>query len=187
MVALLMNIWSYMEKNDKKMFFLLAIASLFYWFHFYWLGLVTASLVNFFDIWKNIIVTKYKKNTFLFFFFAISYGIIGVLTSNGEILSYLLVFASIITLYAAFYFHGIALRFVYLIASCIYLLYTMVWNSLSWMFTSLVFIVILSYSIYVLYQHKGILGKLRYMKVYFLKTLRKKYCFHKKRFHLFWQ
>lgn len=184
-IALLLNILSYHEKNDKKMFFMLAITSLFYGFHFYWIGLMTASLVNFFDIGKNIIVTRYKKSTPLFIFFAISYSIIGVITSSGEILSYLLVFSSILTLYAAFYFHGIALRIVYLMATFSYLLYSVDGKSLSGTLTALLFIILLSSSIYVLHKYRGILWKVRYMKVCCIKGCKKRWYAHKRRFKIF--
>lgn len=184
-IALLLNILSYHEKNDKKMFFMLAITSLFYGFHFYWIGLMTASLVNFFDIAKNIIVTRYKKNTPLFIFFAISYSIIGVMTSNGEILSYLLVFSSILTLYAAFYFRGIALRIVYLIATFAYLLYSIDGESLSGTLTALLFLILLSSSIYVLHKYRGVFWKIRYMKVCCIKGCKKRWYAHKRRFKIF--
>lgn len=185
-IALLLNILSYHEKNDKKMFFLLAVTSLFYGFHFYWIWLITASLINFFDIWKNIIVTRYKKSTPLFIFFAIIYSIIGVMTSNGEILSYLLVFASILTIYAAFYFRAIALRIVYLLATFVYLLYSIDGKSLSGTLMAILFIIILSSSIYALYKYRGIFWKLRYMKVCCIKGCKKRWQVHKRRFKIFW-
>lgn len=185
-LALWINILSYLEKNDKKMFILLALASLFYAFHFYGIGLLTASLVNFFDIGKNIIVTKYKRNMSLFIFLAISYAIIGVMTSNGEILSYLLVFASILTMYAAFFFHWIALRVVYLLATFVYLLYSIDGKSLSWTLTALLFIVLLSLSISALYRYRGIVWKIRYFKMCCIKKCKKRLHFHKRRFKIFW-
>ena len=82
MIALVFNIISYLEKNDKMMFIMLAICSFFYWIHFLWLWLLTASVINFFDVFKNLAVIKHKKNIKLFSIFAIVYVIIWFETGN---------------------------------------------------------------------------------------------------------
>jgi len=164
LIALFFNVISYTEKNDRMLFIMLAICSFFYWLHFLWLGLLTASFINFFDVFKNLIVIKYKKNLYLFLLFTIVYLIIWYKTANGEILSYLLTFWSILSLYAAFYFTWISLRIVYLIATFIYLIYSIVWNSISGTLTSIIFIFVLSSSIYILYRRRWFWWKVRYYK-----------------------
>lgn len=164
LIALFFNVISYTEKNDRMLFIMLAICSFFYWLHFLWLGLLTASVINFFDVFKNLIVIKYKKNLYLFLLFTIVYLIIWYKTANGEILSYLLTFWSILSLFAAFYFTWITLRVVYLIATFIYLFYSIVWHSLSWMLTSIIFIFILSTSIYIMYKRRWFWWRVRYYK-----------------------
>ncbi|MDD3793462.1 MAG: YgjV family protein [Candidatus Gracilibacteria bacterium] len=175
LIALFFNVVSYTEKNDRMLFIMLAICSFFYGLHFLGLGLLTASVINFFDVFKNLIVIKYKKNLYLFISFVIVYLIIGYKTANGEVLSYLLTFGSILSLYAAFYFTGISLRIVYLIATFIYLIYSIVGNSISGILTSIIFIFVLSSSIYILYKRRGFWGKVRYYK----------YLLHKKWIRLF--
>lgn len=164
MIALFFNIISYLERNDKMMFIMLAVCSFFYWIHFLWLWLLTASFINFFDVFKNLVVIKYKKNIKLFSLFTVVYVIIWFETGNWEILSYLLTFGSILSLFAAFYFRWISLRIVYLIVTFIYFFYSFAWNSISWMLTSLVFIITLSSSIYVLYRRRWFWWKVRYCK-----------------------
>lgn len=164
MIALVFNIISYLEKNDKMMFIMLAICSFFYWIHFLWLWLLTASFINFFDVFKNLAVIKHKKNIKLFTMFAIVYIIIWFETGNWEILSYLFTAGSILSLFAAFYFRWISLRIVYLIVTFIYFFYSFAWNSISWMLTSLIFIITLSSSIYVLYKRRWFWWKVRYYK-----------------------
>lgn len=143
---------------------MLAICSFFYWLHFLWLGLLTASIINFFDVFKNLIVIKYKKNLYLFLLFTIVYLIIWYKTANGEILSYLLTFWSILSLFAAFYFTWIPLRLIYILTNFIYLIYSYFWNSLSWTLTSIIFIFVLSSSIYILYRRRWFWWKVRYYK-----------------------
>lgn len=175
MVALIFNIISYLEKNDKRMFIMLAICSFFYWIHFLWLWLLTAAFINFFDVFKNLIVINHKKNIKLFSLFAVFYVIIWIETGNWEILSYLFTLWSILSLFAAFYFRWISLRVVYLIVTFIYFFYSFAWNSISGMLTSLVFVITLSSSIYVLYKRRWFWWKVRYYK----------YLLHKKYIRLF--
>ncbi|NVP17855.1 YgjV family protein [Candidatus Gracilibacteria bacterium] len=164
LIALFFNVVSYTEKNDRMLFIMLAICSFFYGLHFLGLGLLTASFINFFDVFKNLIVIKYKKNLYLFLLFTIVYLIIGYKTANGEILSYLLTFGSIISLFSAFYFTGIPLRLIYILTNFIYLIYSYFGNSLSGTLTSIIFIFVLSSSIYILYRRRGFWGKIRYYK-----------------------
>lgn len=164
LIALFFNVVSYTEKNDRMLFIMLAICSFFYWLHFLWLGLLTASIINFFDVFKNLIVIKYKKNLYLFLLFTIVYLIIWYKTANGEILSYLLTFWSIISLFSAFYFTWIPLRLIYILTNFIYLIYSYFWNSLSWTLTSIIFIFVLSSSIYILYRRRWFWWKVRYYK-----------------------
>ncbi len=164
LIALFFNVVSYTEKNDRMLFIMLAICSFFYWLHFLWLGLLTASFINFFDVFKNLIVIKYKKNLYLFLLFTIVYLIIWYKTANGEILSYLLTFWSIISLFSAFYFTWIPLRLIYILTNFIYLIYSYFWNSLSWTLTSIIFIFVLSSSIYILYRRRWFWWKIRYYK-----------------------
>lgn len=170
--ALIFNVLSYLEKNDRKMFILLSICSGFYSIHFLWLWLLTASLINLFDVWKNLAVLKYKKNNYLFLVFATIYTIIWIKTWNW-ILSYLFTAWSILSLYSAFYFRWISLRIVYLLVTIIYLVYSIDWNSISWSLTALLFIIMLSISIFSLYKRRWFLWKVRYYRFLFLKNTRK--------------
>ncbi|MFA5916922.1 MAG: YgjV family protein [Candidatus Gracilibacteria bacterium] len=171
--ALIFIVLSFLETNDRKMFLLLAIGSLFYSIHFWGLGLITASIINFFDALKNIAVTKYKKNKSIFLVFAVVYAIIGIKTGNGELMPYLFTLASILSLYAAFFLKGITLRMVYFTSFTIQLIYTIVGNSLSGSIINLLFLLSITSSIYLLYKRRGFLGKIRYARFLLLKNLRR--------------
>lgn len=171
--ALIFIVLSFLEKDDRKMFLLLAIWSFFYWVHFLWLWLLTASYINFFDIFKNLAVTKYKKNQYLFCIFAIIYTIIWVKTWNWEWIPYLFTLSSIATLFAAFFLTWISLRIVYFASIMIQLIYTIVWNSLTWSIANLLFLLSITSSIYLLYKRKWFLWKVKYAKFLLLKRLRK--------------
>lgn len=184
--ALIFIVLSFLETDDKKMFILLAIWSFFYWIHFWGIWLITAALINFFDIAKNLAVTKYKRNEFVFAFFVIAYTIIGVKTWNWELMNYLFTLASITSLYAAFFLRWISLRIVYLAVVMIYLLYTIVWNSLTWSITNLLFFISLSSSMYMLYKRRWFLWKVRYARFLFLKNLRKFFWYRYGRVKFLW-
>ncbi len=171
--AMIFIVLSFLETDDKRMFLLLAIWSFFYWVHFWGIWLLTAALINFFDILKNLAVTRYKKNEYLFWFFVIAYTIIWVKTWNWETMPYLFTLASITSLFAAFFLRWISLRIVYFASIMIQLIYTIVWNSLSWSIINILFLLSITSSIYLLYKRRWFLWKVRYAKFLFLKNLRR--------------
>lgn len=159
-IGLFFCILSFTEKDDRKMFLLLALASFFYWLHFYWVWLLTASFLNFLEINKNLLALKYKKNLYIFFIFIISYLIIWWLTANWEIISYLIIIASIISIYAAFFLEWLKLRITYLTSNMFNLIYNFIWWSIAWTVSCILFMIILSYSSYILYKRKHFWGKI---------------------------
>lgn len=179
--ALIFIVLSFLETDDKKMFILLAIGSLFYWIHFLWLWLITAAYINFFDIAKNLAVTQYKKNSTLFWLFFIAYLIIGYKTAAWETMSYLFTIASITSLFAAFYLRWISLRIVYFASIMIQLIYTIIWNSLTWSIINILFLLSITSSMYLLYKRRWFLWKVRYASYVFYKNFRKFMWFRYKR------
>lgn len=172
-IALIFNLLSYLEKDDKKMFLLLATCSFFYWMHFYWLWLYTAAFINFFDITKNLLVIKYKRNLLIFFLYIISYIIIWWLTADWNIFSYLITSASILTIYWAFFLKWVNLRIFYLIATILYLIYSIIWHSIAWSVSGLFFSFELLISIYILYKRKWIWGKIKYYRYIIRKNIKR--------------
>lgn len=177
--ALIFVVLSFFE-SDKKMFILLAIWSFFYFIHFLWLWLITLACINLIDILKNLVVIKYKKNELIFFIFILAYTIMWIFTAkmwvysyNWVILSYLATLASITSLFAAFFLRWISFRIVYFVSIIILLIYTIVWNSLSWSITNILLLLTVTSSAYILYKRRWFWWKIRYAKFLFLKNLRK--------------
>jgi len=177
-IWLLFIILSFIETEDKRMFLLLAIWSLFYWFHFYWIWLFTASLINFVDVSKNLAVIKFKNNIYAFLIFAIFYWIIWLLTWNWDPLNYLFTLCSITSLSAAFFMEWISLRIVYLLVTIYYLYYTIVWYSISWSITNVLLIFSIISSIYMLHRRRWFFWKLRYYSWILTKKIRPKSKFY---------
>lgn len=177
--ALIFIVLSFFE-TDKKMFILLAIGSFFYWIHFWGLWLMTMACINLIDIAKNLVVIKYKKNELLFLIFMLIYTLMWIYTAkmwiytnNWVILSYLATLSSIISLFAAFFLKWISLRIVYFVSIIIQLIYTIVWNSLSWSLINILILLTIISSAYLLYKRRWFLWKVRYARFLFLKNLRK--------------
>ncbi len=171
--ALIFMFLSFSVTNDKKMFILLAICSWFYSIHFFWLWLITAWYINLLDIIKNLSVIRFKKNISIFTWFSVIYLIVWWLTANWDILSFLLTIATIVSMYAAFFFRWITLRLVYLWVIFIYMTYTVVWNSISWSISNLVMIISICLSIYLIYKRRWFWWKVRYYRFLISKNIRK--------------
>lgn len=161
-IALIIRLAASFEKDDRKLFLLLATCSFFYWIHFFWLWLFTASFINFFDVTKNLVALKFKKNLYVFFFYIISYTIIGGLTSHWHIIPFMFVIWSMISIYAAFFLKGIYLRLCYLITNLLYLSYSIYGWSIAWSVSSILFSISLSFSIYILFKRKWFIWKIKY-------------------------
>lgn len=190
--ALIFIVLSFFE-TDKKMFILLAIGSFFYWIHFLGLWLMTMACINLIDIAKNLVVIKYKKNELLFLIFILAYTLMWIYTAkmwvytvNWVILSYLATLASIISLFAAFFLKWISLRIVYFVSIIIQLIYTIVWNSLSWSIINILLLLTVVSSAYLLYKRRWFLWKVRYARFLFLKNLRKFFWYRYGRVKFLW-
>jgi hypothetical protein len=62
---------------------------------------------------------------------------------------------------------------VYFVSIIIQLIYTIVWNSLSWSLINILILLTIISSAYLLYKRRWFLWKVRYARFLFLKNLRK--------------
>jgi len=79
-IALAIAFFAFKETDDRKLLIYLAACSAVWSVHFWLLGLVAAAGINAFDIAKNLIGLRYKKNVYWVCFFIASYIIIGVVS-----------------------------------------------------------------------------------------------------------
>lgn len=141
-IALFVNIFAFITSKDQKFLIFMAISSAIWGIHFLYLWLLSAAFISFFDILKNIIALKYKKNTYIFWFLIISYTIIGIFTfQNENIFSIIPIINSILSVIFIYYLEWIRLKIGFLCILCFWLIYNFFGNSLGGMMSDIILIV----------------------------------------------
>jgi len=127
-IALFFVFLAFKETDDRKLIIYLAIGSWIWGLHFWLIGLFAASAINIFDVFKNLIWLRYKKNNYWVSFFVISYIIIWILTYSytWSYVSFLPTLASILWAIAVFLFRWIALRVLLLSTLFIWFTYNII-------------------------------------------------------------
>lgn len=149
-VALFFVFLAFKETDDRKLILYLALGSGIWGIHFSLLGLLAAAGINFFDIFKNLIALKYKKNSYWVSFFVGSYLIIGGITYyyTQSLVSFLPTLASVIWAIAVFWFQGILLRVILLSTLGVWFIYNFIWGSYAGMVSDIALVWATLYGIY---------------------------------------
>ena len=132
LLALWINIIGFLTKNDKKFLIFMMISSLFWWIHFQMLWLLAASYTNFFDILKNFLALKYKKNKIIPTILIFIYLIIWIYTYTHNLISLIPIINSIASVTLIFYCQWIVLRIWFLCILWLWVSYNLVWHSIGW-------------------------------------------------------
>lgn len=133
-LAVLVNIIAFVTAKDRIFLIFMAISSFVWGVHFWYLGLFSAAFVSFFDILKNIIALKYKRNIFISWFLIISYLIIWFFTFNLEnIFSVIPILNAILSVIFINYLSWLKLKIWFLFILIFWFIYNYFWNSLGWM------------------------------------------------------
>ncbi len=130
-IALFFVFLAFKETDDRKLIIYLAIGSGIWWVHFWVLGLVAASAINFFDVLKNCIGLKYKKNNYWVSFFVATYIAIWIMSYSysGSLVSFLPTIASVLWAIAVFWFSGIPLRLIMMSTLFVWFTYNIIGGS----------------------------------------------------------
>lgn len=64
LVAFVLAVYNFTFCKDRKFIIMTAIISVIFGVHFSLLGLMTAGVINLFDVIKNIIALRYEKNIY---------------------------------------------------------------------------------------------------------------------------
>ncbi len=128
--AFLVSVYNFLFCKDKKFIIVTAIASGVWWLHFMSLGLLSAGVINLFDIIKNILSLKYKRNIYWVSGFSVFYIIIGFFTYTGELVSIIPTINAIISTYLVFYVRWIWLNIWFLFIIGLWMIYNYIWNSI---------------------------------------------------------
>lgn len=149
-VALIFVFLAFKETQDRKLIIYLAIGSWIWWLHFSALGLYAAAGINFFDVFKNLIALKWKKNNYWITFFITSYVLIGVWTYHytNQIYSFLPTITSILWVLWVLYFRWIRMRLFLISTLFIWFIYNYIGWSIAWMVSDIALIIAMIYGIY---------------------------------------
>ena len=135
-IALLVNIFTYISTNEKKFFVLMALTSFCWWFHFHLMWQMSGAVVNYFDMICSLLVLKSKWNIKVFSFLCFLYILIWIFTIDWwNIFSAIPIINGVLTTYLLFYFSGVKLKIwlcVLLVAWLIYSVSThSIWSVIS--------------------------------------------------------
>lgn len=145
-IAFFISSYNFLFCKDRRFIIFTAIASFFWWIHFlllwfaseeilfFWL--LSAWLVNFFDIFKNLISLKYEKNLKLVLWITAIYIIIWIFTYNWYI-SIIPTLTAIISTYLVFFVRWIYLNLGFLFIIVLWMIFNYISNSIWWLMTDI--------------------------------------------------
>ncbi|PZM87496.1 MAG: hypothetical protein DLD55_01075 [candidate division SR1 bacterium] len=133
-LAVGVNIIAFVTAKDKKFLLFMAISSAIWGLHFYLMGLGTAAGVNFFDVIKNFIALKYKRNLLWISIFLVIYGVIGYFTFDpSNLFSLIPILNAFLSLLFVFYLKGVWLKSGFLLILVLWFVYNFMGQSLGGM------------------------------------------------------
>ena len=154
LIALSLQIISFIEKKDKSFFLFLSISSVFWAVHYFLLGLISWWWVNVLDVIKNYVGYKWWKSQIIFYGFWILYLFIGIYLFDGSIYWIIPILASLLSIYAIFFSRWENLRVYYGIIMFLWLVYNILWFSIAGIITDILLIWELLYVYYKIVAEK---------------------------------
>lgn len=159
-VAVAVNIVAFATSKDKKFLVFMAISSLIWGIHFCLMGLLSAAGVSLFDVIKNIIALKYKRNLKLMLFFLGAYLLIWILTfDSNNLVSLIPIVNSLLSIYFIFYLKEVRLKLGFLLILFFRFSYNYLGHSLWGMMSDTILFFSWIYWIYRILQKKKKLKK----------------------------
>lgn len=145
-IAFFVSAYNFLFCKDRKFIIVTAIASFFWWLHFFLLwwgssqvlmyGLISAALVNIFDIFKNLISLKYERNIYWVVWISIVYLVIWFFTFKWY-LSVIPTLTAILSTYLVFYVRGVYLNLWFLVIILLWMIFNFLSGSIWWLMTDI--------------------------------------------------
>jgi hypothetical protein len=136
LIWFLVSIYNFWFCKNKKFIFFTMIASIFWWFHFLFLWLLSAAYINIVDVAKNALALKYAKNKYLTLWFILLYIIISYFTYTS-IISLIPLATAILSTILVFYIRWIYLNIWFLFVIALWMIYNFLWHSIWWLSTDI--------------------------------------------------
>lgn len=156
LIALALQIFWFLEKNDKRFFVYLSTSSFFWGIHYLMIGLISWWIVNLIDVIKNIFWYKRIKSNILFWLLCIVYTVLWIYFFDGTFLWLLPSLASVLSIYAIFFSKWENLRIYYGIITFIWLIYSIFGFSIAGSVTSILLLWELLYTYLKIHKQKKI-------------------------------
>ena len=121
-IAFFLSIYNFLYCRDRKFIIVTAIASLFWWVHFFLIWAITAAFINFFDISKNIASLKWERKKSWMLVFIWIYVVIWFFTYENYY-SLLPTFSAIFSTYLVFMTRWIKMKAWFLIVVLAWFIY----------------------------------------------------------------
>lgn len=134
LMAFVVSIYNFLYCKNKRFIFFTMIASIFWWFHFLALWLLSAAYINIVDVLKNALALKYEKNKYITLGFILVYIIISYFTYVG-IISLIPLATAILSTILVFYVRGVYLNIWFLFVIVLWMIYNFIWGSIGWFMT----------------------------------------------------
>jgi len=134
--AFFVSIYNFWFCKNKKFIFFTLIASIFWWFHFLALWLLSAAYINIVDVIKNALALKYEKNKYMTIWFIIIYIFISYFTYNS-LISLIPLATAILSTILVFYVRWIYLNIWFLFVIALWMTYNFIWHSIWWLSTDI--------------------------------------------------
>lgn len=133
-IAVIVNMIAFLTAKDKKFLIFMAISSWIWGIHFWLMGLFSAMGTSFFDIIKNLVALKYKRNKKIMIWFLIAYLVIWICTFDSvSYFSIIPIINALLSIYFIFYFKRAKLKIWFLFILLLWFIYNFTGHSLGGM------------------------------------------------------
>lgn len=128
-IAFIASMITFLMKKDQRFIQMMVLVSFLWSIHFFFLGLLSAALINFIDIFKNLLALKFKKNNYITWGVIILYILIWIYTfSSVNIIEIFPVIASLASIYVVFQLTWVQMRLGFIAI----LLFWLIYNYTGW-------------------------------------------------------
>ena len=155
-IAFIASMITFLMKRDQRFIQMMVLVSFLWSIHFFALWLLSAALINFVDIFKNLLALKFKKNNSITLGVIIFYIGIGIYTFSPEnIVSIFPVIASLASIYVVFHLQGFQMRLWFIGILIFWLIYNYLWGSIWGVMSDITLIIVWVIGIYRLSKSKA--------------------------------
>lgn len=157
-IALIVNIFTYLIIDEKKFFIFFSIICFLWWLHFHLLWELSWAFINYFEIFASLLVLKYKKSKKIFLFLSFNYILIWFLiylfSWSFSYIWIIPIFNAILISYFSFFYSWIKLKLWICFTLFIRLIYWFYLGSIWWIISDIILFITWFIWAYKIYKNK---------------------------------